>query len=159
MSLMPHESTVEHTASIPSDQVERINSHGDEGNTININFKVSPQCALSSKLIFFSEIMNNLFAPFIKYPYPFPPLSVRGWNQRMAKATTFCFEEDEEVNGGGSGQGSTPSNTSRPDPVVDPESEADEPSNIGDISSPNAQQRLNDTDVLVPTHSFVENGH
>ena len=75
---------------------------------------------------------------------------VRGWNQRMAKATTFCYEEDEEMNGAGSGQGSTPSNTSRLDPGA--ESEADETS----VREPIREERLNETDVLVPTHSFVE---
>lgn len=68
----------------------------------------------------------------------------------MAKATTFCYEEEEEMNGAGSGQGSTPSNTSRLDPGA--ESETEEPN----VRVPIREDRLNDTDVLVPTHSYVE---
>ena len=76
---------------------------------------------------------------------------VRDLSQRMAKAPTFCFEEDDE-GGDGSGQGSTPNNSARPDLGGESETDNDELREDG-------HQNLNSRDVIVPKTSFVETGN
>lgn len=80
----------------------------------------------------------------------------------MAKAPTLCLEEEEEASGtaaGGesSGQGSTPSNTPRQEGA---DSEPEEANGTREGNRPRAAtDNLNNTDVIVPTHSFVEEDH
>ncbi|KAL7077769.1 hypothetical protein ACQ4LE_003495 [Meloidogyne hapla] len=76
---------------------------------------------------------------------------VRDLSQRMVKGPTFCFEEDDE-GGEGSGQGSTPNNTARPDTGGESETDNEEIKEDG-------HQRLNSRDVIVPKTSFVESGN
>jgi hypothetical protein len=102
-------------------------------------------------------LINSMLIKSILFSIPsqFSFIAVRGWNQRMDKTATICFEEDEEVNGGqGSGQGSTPSNTSRQEPAGGADSESEEQSVREGVG--HEDRRLNNTDVLVPTHSYVD---
>ena len=90
----------------------------------------------------------------------------------MAKAPTLCLEEEEEacstaVTGSGPSTESTPNSTSRQEGV---ESEPEETTSARDQEPEGngnnnrnrpraATENLNSTDVIVPTHSFVEEDH
>ncbi|KAI1708881.1 5' nucleotidase family domain-containing protein [Ditylenchus destructor] len=103
MTLMPHESTVDHSSTIrPRGELQHQASVGQQ---------------------------------------------VRGWNKRMSKSTTFCFEEEDDTESTNSD--SERKNSSRLETAV------------ADVAADDGAENdaLNNTDVLVPNPSYVEEEH
>lgn len=103
MTLMPHESTVDHSATIrPRAELQHQTSVGQQ---------------------------------------------VRGWNAKMSKSTTFCFEEEDDNDSGNSDN--ERKNSSR----LETGSLEVAPDYVAENDA------LNNTDVLVPNPSYVEEEH